>query len=526
MKKYLLVALLLLLSVLSLGCKNSERNKLMSEITTTELSEQVSMSEKDKRKQDSSTEIITTEENNPREDITIALDPGHQAPSVDMSEKEPNAPESSVMKAKATGGTTGKFTGVGEYELNLTIAKKVRDKLSSLGYNVIMTRDNNETAISNKERAILANEAHANVSVRIHANGSDDATTNGALVIIGSQSNPHVGWLYDDSYRLGEEILNSYCSRTGMKNLGLQENDTMTGINWSEIPVIILEMGFMSNETDDRNMQDDAFQEEMVEGIVQGIESYFLVDSSETNNSLLDEDDELYKIIDSKVKEFSQQDSQVSVCVEDLITGEVTDVNNESMIAASLIKLYIAGCIYELQETDPENAPQDVDDLINKMLSQSDNDATNALIIKLGNGDAATGMSKVNTYCTEHGLTDSSMGRLMLDFSSGKENYTSVKDTTAFLRSVYKGNIDGSEKIISYLKNQERRSKIPAGIPDGIIVANKTGELDNVENDVAIVFADDHPYVISVMMGNLTDTAYAREWMVGLSTEVYCCHMK
>lgn len=72
-----------------------------------------------------------------------------------MSASEPNAPGSDIMKMKATGGTSGRFSGIPEYQLNLDIALAVRDQLTSLGYDVIMTREDNNTAISNAERASL-----------------------------------------------------------------------------------------------------------------------------------------------------------------------------------------------------------------------------------------------------------------------------------------------------------------------------------------------------------------------------------
>lgn len=207
--------------------------------------------------------------------ILIALDPGHQSESVDMSASEPNAPGSDVMKTKATGGTSGRYSGIPEYQLNLDIALAVRDRLAADGYEVIMTREDNETAISNAERASLANDAGADISVRIHANGSENPGSNGALTLIGSSDNPYVGQLYEDSYRLAESILNAYCGSTGMQNLGIQTNDTMTGINWSKIPVVILEMGFMTNEQDDLNMADAVYRQKMVEGIAAGINAYY-----------------------------------------------------------------------------------------------------------------------------------------------------------------------------------------------------------------------------------------------------------
>ena len=109
-------------------------------------------------------------EKNPRSNYTIGIDPGHQSEKIDMSALEANGPGSSVMKAKCTSGTVGRFTGVPEYKLNLTVALQLRDLLEDMGYKTVMTRTNNETAISNKERALLVSDK-ADICVRIHANG-------------------------------------------------------------------------------------------------------------------------------------------------------------------------------------------------------------------------------------------------------------------------------------------------------------------------------------------------------------------
>lgn len=229
----------------------------------------------DKKIDEANKETDGTIEENNKKDFLVSIDPGHQSPEIDMSGKEPNAPGSSTMKTKATGGTVGRYSGIPEYQLNLDISLMLRDKLEAQGYDVIMTRENNKTAISNAERAELANDAGADIAVRIHANGSESTSANGALVLIGSAENPYVGSLYEESQSLAEKVLNAYCSSTGMKNLGVQTNDTMTGINWSKIPVIILEMGFMTNEQDDMNMADDGYREKMADGIVNGINAYY-----------------------------------------------------------------------------------------------------------------------------------------------------------------------------------------------------------------------------------------------------------
>ena len=81
--------------------------------------------------------------------------------------------------------------------------------------------------------------------------------------------------LYDDSNILSQFILDAYCDATGFENRGVTYADNMTGINWSTIPVTIVEMGFMTNESDDLKMSDPDFQDTMASGIADGIDAYF-----------------------------------------------------------------------------------------------------------------------------------------------------------------------------------------------------------------------------------------------------------
>ena len=208
-------------------------------------------------------------------DHIIGIDPGHQSESVDMSALEPNGPGSSEMKAKCSTGTQGSYSGVPEYQLNLEVSLQLRDELEQRGYQVVMTRTDNETAISNMERAQYVASQGAEIYVRIHANGDDSHTASGALTMSPSQNNPYIPQLFDQSNRLSQCIIDSYCAATGFQNLGIQYTDTMTGINWSTVPVTILEMGFMTSQDDDLKMNDTEFQKTMVQGIANGIDSYF-----------------------------------------------------------------------------------------------------------------------------------------------------------------------------------------------------------------------------------------------------------
>ena len=215
-----------------------------------------------------------TEPEKTEDQIIIALDPGHQGPDAGMMGEEEDGPGSGIMKAKTTSGTAGRFTGLAEYQLNLDIAKQVKACLAERGFQVVMTRENHETSVSNQDRAKIANESGAELCVRIHANGSESPESAGALCLVMSPDNPYAGGLYEESFRLAEKVLNSYCAATGIYNRGVQTDDTMTGINWSQVPVIILEMGFMTNQQDDMQMADPEFQQKMAEGIANGIDSY------------------------------------------------------------------------------------------------------------------------------------------------------------------------------------------------------------------------------------------------------------
>ena len=220
----------------------------------------------------SKTEAVPGQYRDPN-NIVVVIDPGHQLHG--ESTKEPNGPGASVMKARVTSGTRGVATGVAEYILNLDISLKLRDELVNRGYTVYMTRSVHEISISNMERAKYASSVNADIAVRIHANGSSNSSVRGAEAYVPSASNPYVPHLASASRVLGQCIMNHYCAATGFANRGVIANDTMTGMNWSEVPVTILEMGYMSNAEDDRAMQDPTMQNNMVQGIANGIDAYF-----------------------------------------------------------------------------------------------------------------------------------------------------------------------------------------------------------------------------------------------------------
>lgn len=218
-------------------------------------------------------EGIGTKTSGGEKGILVAIDAGHQLKG--NSKKEPDGPGSSVMKAKVSSGTVGVSTGLAEYKLNLTVSLKLKEELVRRGYDVYMVREIHDVDLSNSERAEMANKSGADIFVRIHANSINDSKVRGTLTMCMSRKNPYNSNLYEKSQKLSQEIVDGMSEKTGFKNRGIMETDTMSGINWCKIPVTIVEMGFMSNPEEDRLMATEEYQDKIVLGIADGIDAYY-----------------------------------------------------------------------------------------------------------------------------------------------------------------------------------------------------------------------------------------------------------
>lgn len=203
----------------------------------------------------------------------VVIDAGHQG--IGMNETEPLGPGSQTMKIKLSSGTQGVATRIPEYVLNLEVSLRLRNELIARGYGVVMIREDHNVTLSNAERAPIANAYSADIFIRIHANGSTNKTVNGAYGICMTKKNQFNASLYTDSLRLSEAVADEFCSSTGVTKKRTRQTDTMTGINWSKIPVTIIEMGYMSNPDEDILMATDEFKNNAAMGIANGIERYF-----------------------------------------------------------------------------------------------------------------------------------------------------------------------------------------------------------------------------------------------------------
>lgn len=218
---------------------------------------------------------MSEEEKSPIDGRIICIDPGHGKTS--RKEKEPIYPGASEKKATNVSGASGRL--MSEEELNLMAGEELFAALSDAGAVVYMTRTTHECDMSNIERAEFANQKNADLVIRLHADGSESGAVSGMSMLLPDKSRRNGEYLteavVEKSRRAGELILAEVTSRTGAQDRGMVTRPDMTGFNWSKVPVVLLEMGFMTNAEEEKKLSDSAYRAKLVEGIVAACEKYF-----------------------------------------------------------------------------------------------------------------------------------------------------------------------------------------------------------------------------------------------------------
>ena len=236
-------------------------------------------------------------------------------------------------------------------------------------------------------------------------------------------------------------------------------------------------------------------------------------------------DEKLETILKQVQSQLPAENGTWAVFISDLVNGTEGSLNDQKMQAASLIKLYIMGAVYEnYDQITGQYGRDSVDSNLYSMITVSDNDAANTLTTYLGGGDSAAGMQAVNSFCQAHGYDQTHMGRMLLASNENDDNYTSVGDCGHLLQEIYKQDTSGythATDMFNLLKTQTRCNKIPAQLPEGVKTANKTGELDNVENDAGIIYDSKNDVVIVFMSQNLSSAGSAQNTIATLSRTIY-----
>lgn len=201
----------------------------------------------------------------------VCIDPGHQAKGDHKS--EPVAPGSGQRKARVSSGTAGVATKKAEYVVNLEASMILKQLLEEKGYTVYMTRESHDVNISNAERAEFANQKKAQMTIRIHCDSIGNSAKTGATLLVPSKTSQYTSSIYEASNAYAE-CLKATLKEKGVKVNGIFERGDMTGFNWSKVPVVIFEMGFMSNYNEDRMLSDPHYQHKLMEAVVEALEMY------------------------------------------------------------------------------------------------------------------------------------------------------------------------------------------------------------------------------------------------------------
>lgn len=268
MKKYrLFIVAIIAVGVIFIGASNPAKNLYRY----TNFINKNNLTEKENKGKDAK------DKNN--ESYIICIDPGHQEKG--DSNLEPVAPGSSSKKARVSSGATGIATKKPEYKLNLEASIVLKNILENKGYKIVMTRESNDVNISNAERATLANDKNADMVIRVHADSLDNAGKTGASILIPQKGGQYTSRIFEKSNQCALKIKEELVKSNIQVN-GIFERGDLTGFNWSKVPVVLIEMGFMSNYNEDLMMSNPEYQRKIMQSVADGLEIY--LKDRENNN--------------------------------------------------------------------------------------------------------------------------------------------------------------------------------------------------------------------------------------------------
>lgn len=198
----------------------------------------------------------------------VCLDPGHATAPAVAAQVEPIGPGSAIRKIKDGGGAPG------EASVALAIARRTRAELERRGYRVVMTRDGIGYRGGNVERAQFCNRRKAALMLRIHADGSTDPALHGISTLAPAL---HRGWtddVYTRSLRAARLVQQALVRATGAADRGVVLRSDLTGFNWANVPVVLVEIGFLSNAAERRRLHDPAYELRVARGLARGVAAF------------------------------------------------------------------------------------------------------------------------------------------------------------------------------------------------------------------------------------------------------------
>lgn len=205
--------------------------------------------------------------------IVITIDPGHQKKA--NIGQEPIAPGSNITKYKATVGSIGVVSRKPEYAITLNASRLLQKKLQQKGYKVVLTRNTNNIDLSNRDRAKIANQHKSALYIRVHADGAENTNAHGFSIIAPSKNNPYTKKVFIESQKASKTIVEQIGKDFTLYQSGLSYRDDLSGFNWSKVPVILVELGYVTNPQEDKNLTNKKYLEKLSTSIAQGVDQYF-----------------------------------------------------------------------------------------------------------------------------------------------------------------------------------------------------------------------------------------------------------
>ena len=237
---------------------------------------------------------------------------------------------------------------------------------------------------------------------------------------------------------------------------------------------------------------------------------------------------------------------EAGILIKDLKTRQTLGINSSKLFpSASLVKVPIMAAVYaaekegKLKLTDELAVERkekvrshskiyrarngrkfQIDYLVEQMITKSDNTATNMIVDALGFG-------YLNQKFTEFGLKNTDLRRGVMDLKwrkAGIENYTTAEDMALLLEKIYNGELvsrEASAKMLETLKRQKVNDRLPRGLPTNLVVAHKTGLLNDTVSDVGIIFTSKGDFIICVITADIHNFRMAKRFIGRIATCTY-----
>lgn len=234
-------------------------------------------------------------------------------------------------------------------------------------------------------------------------------------------------------------------------------------------------------------------------------------------------------LLEKQVRRLTESyDGEWSVYVKNLQTGDQFVIHDEPMKSASVMKLFIMGAVHEAVNQKELEQTQEVEDLLYNMIVYSSNGDANRLLKLLGKGSYEDGIEYVNRYIRRHYQGETHEYNGFSDpetyVDPDRTNQVSARDCGELLEQIYRRTLGSRQfcnEIEEMMLKQDTRYKIPAGIPEEASVGNKSGEMDIVENDVAVVYGEKSDYILCVLSSDWEDKNAAIDHIGEISSAVY-----